>query len=161
MYIYNGRKLKRTVHILGANGKTLCKAENGNAKLTDVSETVPEGRQVCGICALKQRQPRKTKKRAAIRNGFYSSWEWAEVRYEAFKRYGRKCAVCGSSTNLVADHIKPRALYPELQLDINNLQILCSLCNRGKGRRDETDWRDEEAEHIDADQAAHMRSILQ
>ena len=41
------------------------------------------------------------------------------------------------------DHIKPRLRYPELALDMNNLQVLCAICNHGKGGFDETDWRDE------------------
>lgn len=39
------------------------------------------------------------------------------------------------------DHIKPRKLYPHLALDVDNLQILCSDCNHGKGNWDMTDWR--------------------
>ncbi|MFC6439812.1 HNH endonuclease [Bowmanella sp. JS7-9] len=33
---------------------------------------------------------------------------------------------------LHVDHVKPRAKFPELALDINNLQILCETCNLGK-----------------------------
>ena len=75
---------------------------------------------------------------------FYASWEWKRVRYEALKRHGAKCMLCGATANdgarICVDHIKPRAKYPELQIDIMNLQILCNDCNMGKGRWDETDW---------------------
>ncbi len=40
------------------------------------------------------------------------------------------------------DHIKPRRKYPELALSRSNLQVLCNLCNHGKGNWDETDWRE-------------------
>ncbi len=43
---------------------------------------------------------------------------------------------------LHVDHIKPRSKYPDLALDINNLQILCESCNLGKGAWDETDFRE-------------------
>jgi 5-methylcytosine-specific restriction endonuclease McrA len=39
------------------------------------------------------------------------------------------------------DHIKPRAKYPHLALDIRNLQPMCSDENTGKGNWDSTDWR--------------------
>ena len=59
--------------------------------------------------------------------------------------YEARCQCCGNSPKtgavLNVDHIKPRKKYPELALDINNLQILCEECNHGKGNWDETDWR--------------------
>lgn len=76
---------------------------------------------------------------------FYRSRSWQNLRYEAFKRYGKRCALCGRSPAdgviLHVDHIKPRSKHPELALDINNLQILCEDCNMGKGVRDKTKWR--------------------
>lgn len=50
--------------------------------------------------------------------------------------------LCGSTEKpMQVDHIKPRKKYPELALDPNNVQVLCKLCNMGKGDRDETDFR--------------------
>jgi hypothetical protein len=73
---------------------------------------------------------------------FYTQPAWLKLRYEAFKINGRACQVCRSTeVKLHVDHIKPRSKYPELALDINNLQILCEPCNLGKGNWDETDWR--------------------
>jgi 5-methylcytosine-specific restriction endonuclease McrA len=76
---------------------------------------------------------------------FYTSDAWRALRYEAFKLYGQKCCVCGaipkSGAVLHVDHIKPRSLYPVLELDIDNLQILCEACNMGKSNRDSIDWR--------------------
>lgn len=76
---------------------------------------------------------------------FLSTYEWRKLRMEAIKKYGRKCACCGASGDGVViniDHIKPRKKYPELALDINNLQPLCDACNHGKGNWDETNWRE-------------------
>lgn len=72
---------------------------------------------------------------------FYDSREWRELRYKVIKKHGRSCMACGSVERIHVDHIKPRSKYPELELDINNLQILCEDCNLGKSNIDETDWR--------------------
>ena len=76
---------------------------------------------------------------------FLSSFQWRKLRMEAIKKYGAKCQCCGASPRdgavINVDHIKPRRRYPELSLDINNLQVLCETCNHGKGSWDETDWR--------------------
>ena len=76
---------------------------------------------------------------------FYQTWAWKSVRYQALKKYGAKCMLCGATpadgAKICVDHIKPRSQYPELALDINNLQILCDECNVGKGAWDKTDWR--------------------
>ncbi|ACB34111.1 HNH endonuclease [Leptothrix cholodnii SP-6] len=77
---------------------------------------------------------------------FYRSARWRSLRYEAFRRYGRRCSLCGRTPNdngvvLHVDHIKPRSRNPELQWEIDNLQILCEDCNLGKGAKDSTRWR--------------------
>jgi 5-methylcytosine-specific restriction endonuclease McrA len=75
---------------------------------------------------------------------FYQSWEWQNVRMEAFKRYGRHCQCCGAShqeTRMTVDHIEPISRRWDRRLDITNLQILCASCNQGKGAWDRTDWR--------------------
>ena len=66
---------------------------------------------------------------------FNKSQAWRKLRKKAFELYGMKCVKCGANhpeARIEADHIKPRWLYPELELDINNLQILCSKCNNIK-----------------------------
>lgn len=74
---------------------------------------------------------------------FYRTRAWQRLRYDAFKRYGRRCALCGRTpeddgVTLHVDHIKPRSLHPELALSIGNLQILIEDYNLGKGTRDRT-----------------------
>lgn len=79
-----------------------------------------------------------------VRSKFYQSQAWRMLRYQALKLYGSKCACCGRKPPgvlLHVDHVKPVRNFPELALEIENLQILCEDCNIGKGAWDETDWR--------------------
>lgn len=79
------------------------------------------------------------------RDYFLLSREWAAVRMVAIERDGGRCACCGRTAQdgvrINVDHIKPRIRYPQLALTVENLQVLCSECNQGKGNRFETDWR--------------------
>lgn len=65
---------------------------------------------------------------------------WKEVRYKALREANKCCEMCGRSVKnriiLHVNHIKPRHKYPELALDITNLQVLCEDCNIGKGNWD-------------------------
>lgn len=92
---------------------------------------------------------------------FLSSYAWRQVRMQALKKYGPVCMCCGATPSTGAvmnvDHIKPRRLFPQLALDIDNLQILCGDCNHGKGNWDQTDWRPEEYE---PEAVAHLRLIV-
>jgi 5-methylcytosine-specific restriction endonuclease McrA len=93
---------------------------------------------------------RAASKKAA--DDFYASWEWKRVRYEALKIHGRRCQCCGwqpgdCDGHLVVDHIKPRRRYPELELELSNLQVLCNDCNMGKGAAYEDDFRSLEVRH--------------
>ena len=76
---------------------------------------------------------------------FFKSCDWLKLRYKALKIHGAMCQCCGFSRKdgikLHVDHIKPRSKFPELALDISNLQILCEQCNIGKSNTDFTDWR--------------------
>jgi hypothetical protein len=78
-------------------------------------------------------------------DAFLESYEWRKLRMEVLIRDGARCACCGNSRIegrvMHVDHIKPRKTYPELALDPGNLQVLCDICNHGKGNWDQTDWR--------------------
>lgn len=84
-------------------------------------------------------------KNVKTKKDFYSSRLWKILRYQAFEKYGNKCQCCGASTDdgvkLHVDHVKPRSTHPELELDINNLQVLCEDCNVGKLNQWDTDWK--------------------
>lgn len=81
----------------------------------------------------------------AWRKEFLTSFEWRRLRMEVIKERGARCECCGSTpkdgVRINVDHVKPRKRYPELALEKSNLQVLCEVCNHGKGNWDETDWR--------------------
>lgn len=64
------------------------------------------------------------------------------VYYEVMKESGGRCAACGTTKDerpLDVDHIIPRSKGGKSTKD--NLQVLCSRCNRTKGNKDDTDFR--------------------
>jgi 5-methylcytosine-specific restriction endonuclease McrA len=83
----------------------------------------------------------------SVRVTFYDSPEWQRLRYRVLVNAKGSCMCCGataksSAAPLHVDHIKPRSRYPELELELSNLQVLCRACNLGKSAWDETDWRE-------------------
>lgn len=67
-----------------------------------------------------------------VDDNFYFSSNWLSIRRLVLKKYGKICMKCSSKDFIAVDHIKPRSLYPELELDFNNLQVLCIRCNSSK-----------------------------
>lgn len=100
-----------------------------------------------GIDMPVERSPEKPKKAKSVCPGpaFYDSDQWRLLRYQVLKRYGGRCQCCGrgaaDGVTLHVDHIQPRSKRPDLELDMNNLQVLCADCNLGKLAWDTTDWR--------------------
>jgi hypothetical protein len=63
------------------------------------------------------------------------------IRYQVLKR-DRRCQLCGAgpeSSPLQVDHIVPRSQGGTNEIE--NLQVLCAVCNRGKSNRDDEDFR--------------------
>lgn len=77
---------------------------------------------------------------------FLQSKEWKRLRYKALKTHGNKCQCCGANPSsgavLNVDHILPRRLFPNQALQLENLQVLCSDCNEGKGNWDMTSFKE-------------------
>lgn len=95
--------------------------------------------------ATKPSRPRKPRAKKA--DNFYDSPEWLALRYQILKEQGRRCVVCGAvppDVVIHVDHIKPRSLRPDLELDKTNLQVMCADCNRGKSNKDSIDWREKD-----------------
>ena len=73
---------------------------------------------------------------------FYNSKAWLKMRVRVISAYGRKCMKCGCTNKMIqVDHIKPRSLFPKLELKFDNLQVLCIDCNVEKSNVDFTDYR--------------------
>jgi 5-methylcytosine-specific restriction endonuclease McrA len=76
---------------------------------------------------------------------FLESHQWRQVRFRVLSHYGSRCMCCGAvpKGNIVmnVDHIKPRKTHPELALEFDNLQVLCNVCNHGKGNWSDIDLR--------------------
>jgi 5-methylcytosine-specific restriction endonuclease McrA len=61
-----------------------------------------------------------------------STSQWRRIRQTVINRDGC-CQMCGTEERLTVDHIVPRILGGDDNL--NNLQVLCSHCNSSKGGR--------------------------
>ena len=72
---------------------------------------------------------------------FYYSPDWLCLRTRVIQKYGSKCMKCGSQESIAVDHIKPRSKFPELELDFDNMQVLCRVCNSSKSNRHVVDYR--------------------
>lgn len=79
------------------------------------------------------------------RDPFLKSFEWKRLRKSVIETYGAKCMKCAyvpkDLRKINVDHIKPRKYFPELALDFDNLQVLCTRCNKEKGNKHQTDYR--------------------
>ena len=94
----------------------------------------------------KKEKPQKIKRVARTeRKSFYRTSEWKQLRYQVLVARGARCECCGASPKdgavMNVDHIEPVSKAWDKRLNIQNLQVLCSSCNWGKGASDTTDWR--------------------
>jgi hypothetical protein len=102
-----------------------------------------------GLDPIKRKTPAKVYVVKWVRGGctlssgkidtFFSSAQWLKIRMEVIERDKATCQACGRTRKdgviLQVDHIRPRSRYPELALDITNLQCLCRDCNMGKSTK--------------------------
>lgn len=70
-----------------------------------------------------------------------ANWKGGKESYQkwqALKRDDYTCKVCGLRDEeiVVADHIKPKSMYPELTCVLENIQILCPNCHARKTIRE-------------------------
>lgn len=137
--------IKKTFDTLKKN-KSMKALVPSSRKCTQCSCLIPRARESSSYCsrACKNAYNLLPKKQNLVKIDLWSEENrdrWAALRYEVFKKYDRRCMICGASDRLHVDHIKPKSKYPDLAFDINNLQILCKDCNYGKSNVYEDDWR--------------------
>lgn len=160
MGIIDTEKLRRRAIYKAEYKQRVRNAKKAAVKQKDqIIKTLVTQLEAVGVAPQFKKAPRpdekpgtlKTKRRNSARKDFYKSQAWLELRYEAFKLHGAACQCCGATRRdktidgrpviLHVDHRKPRSLFPELELDINNTQIMCESCNLGKSNHDMIDWR--------------------
>lgn len=80
-----------------------------------------------------------------VDDNFYGSSKWVNLRTLIISAYGCTCMKCKRpglvGSELHCDHILPRSLFPEHELDADNMQILCRSCNSSKSNRRLVDYR--------------------
>jgi 5-methylcytosine-specific restriction endonuclease McrA len=112
------------------------------------------------IKVKKPKKKRREKWKDLATEEFYTSFRWLKLRFEVLKAYGAVCMLCADTGHIVVDHIKPRSKYPALELDFENMQVLCNKCNRGKGAHDETDFRPKTPEpELRGDELQHWKTL--
>lgn len=115
------------------------------------------------VVKVERLQKVRNKIARAPKEDFHASVAWQRLRYQVLQKYGASCQCCGATRNdgvqIHVDHIKPRSKYPDLALEINNLQVLCGPCNLGKSNLDDTDWRADMDDPIAAEYRQIMRTV--
>ena len=70
---------------------------------------------------------------------FYASPEWQHLRQKIINSHKNICKNCGKTitekNDITIDHILPRSKFPENELEMSNMQILCRSCNSSKGNK--------------------------
>lgn len=125
---------------------------DGSIRWQQVDVHLPEhGRYQCRNCPAVSVAPWKFYCSAACRKAYLDKVPefWEETRRRIIKRDGRRCTRCGSTPGpafeggirrqlarrLEVDHIKPVALFPDLEFDDSNLRTLCHACHVEHGAK--------------------------
>lgn len=105
--------------------------------------TFKEKAQLKGICEEKIQQYLEKRGLATWDYRFSADPVPDSIRYKVLKAGKQRCALCGITAKermLDVDHIIPRSRGGSSKEE--NLQVLCAKCNRSKGAKDDTDFRD-------------------
>lgn len=80
---------------------------------------------------------------------FYYTQDWQVVAAFIRSIYPKKCMKCSKkNAEFHVDHIFPRSIRPDLELDFRNLQVLCRDCNLDKSNTNSIDYRTERNKKI-------------
>ena len=109
-----------------------------------VDVRLAEGRWACRACGIPSAPPFFFYCSAACKKAFAAKIppHWGDLAYRVMVRDEKRCVLClrapvagDLSRRLEVDHIKPVALYPELEFDESNLRTLCHDCHVLHGAR--------------------------
>lgn len=83
-----------------------------------------------------------------MKNAFYWSGEWRELKKRIIERDCNECKVCALSgrvslDNLIVHHIYPLEYYPEKRLVEDNLITVCIQCHNKIHGQSVKKWDDE------------------
>ena len=147
---------KMPVHVLSAKNKSrkkpIVEEEDGVVRLLVKPADLKERSEILGACAQRMHEYVAKRGEGIWNHKWLDSPTGGAMRLRVLEEGGRRCAICGATHKdrlLDVDHIIPRSKGGPSTFE--NLQVLCSKCNRAKGNRSERDFRVAEPELNDLD----------
>lgn len=138
---YEKRIKEMPVKVLSKHGVVVRDGEL--VKLTTGKLSFEQKAQVRMICEQKLHEYVAARGLAIWDHRFLDTEPVSDVlRYRVLRESGGRCAMCGvtkKESPLDVDHIIPRSKGGKTVYE--NLQVLCVKCNRSKGNKDKTDFR--------------------
>ena len=137
---------KMPVHVLSAKNKSRKKAiveeRDGVVRLLAQPADLKERAEVLGACAKRLHEYVAARGEGIWNHKWLDSPTGGAMRLRVLEAGGRRCALCGATHKermLDVDHILPHSKGGPSTFE--NLQVLCSKCNRAKGNRSDHDYR--------------------
>ena len=137
---------KMPVHVLSAKNKSrkkpIVEEEDGVVRLLVKPADFKERAEILGACAHRLHDYVAKRGEGIWNHKWLDSPAGGSMRFKVLEAGGRRCALCGITSKdraLDVDHIVPHSKGGPSTFE--NLQILCSKCNRSKGNRSQTDFR--------------------
>lgn len=134
------------VHVLSAKNKNrkkpIVEERDGVVRLLAKPADLKERAEILGACARRLHEYVAKRGEGIWNHKWLDSPTGGAMRFKVLEAGGRRCALCGITSKdraLDVDHIVPHSKGGPSTLE--NLQILCSKCNRSKGNRSQTDFR--------------------
>ena len=137
---------KMPVHVLSAKNKSrkkpIVEEKDGVVRLLAKPADLKERAEILGACAQRLHDYVAKRGEGIWDHKWLDSPAGGSMRFKVLEAGGRRCALCGITSKdraLDVDHIVPHSKGGPSTFE--NLQILCSKCNRAKGNRSQTDFR--------------------
>ena len=134
------------VHVLSAKNKNrkkpIVEEKDGVVRLLAKPADLKERAEILGACARKLHEYVARRGEGIWNHKWLNSPAGGSMRLKVLEAGGRRCAICGATHKdrlLDVDHIIPRSKGGPSTFE--NLQVLCSKCNRAKGNRSDRDCR--------------------